>query len=432
MIKTASFDPFTDGARALSCIYRRDWWERIWIIQEFLLAREAVFCCGDWALPWESLEAAHEFASQIGMDDSHLFYSFLKSQSRSLAYCKAELFQGPSNLISLKILTAKGQVSEPKDRVYALLSLAIGGDMILVDYSKSLEKLYEESTRQALLIQPQLTKLLTVAGVTPGVDPSIPSWTMKRYDSSSVAMTLSSSLSSNATMGSEYELEFDGSKLRLMGFELDIIVATGISGPALEDLSASYKFDMERLILACAHGSRLCDGLSEEVYDTTGEPRIDAFWQTIMGESLYNSYEHQRHQFELLKPILRIMKAATFLPLPYSWIPCQAFAIYLFSVLGIPLNSWILLGRRMFPEQDELTRCYGRRIASTARGFIGLVPREAEPGDRIFLLLGFDTPFVLRKSEKESQYLLVGECYVHGHMEGREWDAGRCHEVWIV
>lgn len=432
MIKTPSFDPFTDGAKPLLCIYRRDWWERIWIIQEFLLAKETIFCCGGWAFPWESLESAHEVASQIGMDDPSFLHSYIKSPSRQLAYVKSDLFDGRSNLMSLMSLTAKGKVTEPKDRVYALLSLAIGGNSILVDYSKSLEEVYEEATRQALTIQPHLTKLLTLTGITPGMNSTIPSWTMKRHDSFSSAMTLTGSLRSDASRGSEYELVFDGNKLKLMGFELDTIIVTGIPAPAIETISASFGFSLARLILACAQGAKLCNGLSEEMYDATGEPRIDAFWQTIMGESMFSTFDHQRQQFELFKPILQTMKAAISLPLPYRWLPCQAFAICVFCFLGIPQNTWMLLGRKKSPEVAELVRCYGRRISSTTKSLIGLVPREAEPGDRIFLLQGFDTPFVLRKSGKDSHYLIIGECYVHGHMDGKEWHEEKCREVWIV
>jgi hypothetical protein len=68
----------------------------------------------------------------------------------------------------------------------------------------------------------------------------------------------------------------------------------------------------------------------------------------------------------------------------------------------------------------------------TAMGYIGLVPRDTQPGDVLFLLQGLNTPFVLRKVKDENHFLLVGPCYLHGFMDGQEWDDMKCHDLWIV
>ena len=57
---------------------------------------------------------------------------------------------------------------------------------------------------------------------------------------------------------------------------------------------------------------------------------------------------------------------------------------------------------------------------------MGMAPYSAHVGDLICVLFGGQTPFVLRKREPEG-YLLVGECYVHGIMDGeaiRGFEAG--------
>ncbi|KAK7912154.1 hypothetical protein PG985_014635 [Apiospora marii] len=63
--------------------------------------------------------------------------------------------------------------------------------------------------------------------------------------------------------------------------------------------------------------------------------------------------------------------------------------------------------------------------------FMGTVPWDAENGDYCVLLEGFRTPFVLRKklrrgkakssgdpSGGQEEFRLVGDCYVHGIMDG--------------
>lgn len=47
-----------------------------------------------------------------------------------------------------------------------------------------------------------------------------------------------------------------------------------------------------------------------------------------------------------------------------------------------------------------------------------MVPDDAAAGDIICVLFGAQTPYVLRPYKKNA-FRLVGECYVHGIMEGQ-------------
>jgi hypothetical protein len=58
-----------------------------------------------------------------------------------------------------------------------------------------------------------------------------------------------------------------------------------------------------------------------------------------------------------------------------------------------------------------------RAFLITDRGFIGLGPALTRPGDVVCVLRGGDVPFVLRPLEGDS-YQFVGECYLHGIMNG--------------
>lgn len=74
---------------------------------------------------------------------------------------------------------------------------------------------------------------------------------------------------------------------------------------------------------------------------------------------------------------------------------------------------------------SHLSFCYCRKVFRTQKGCFGLGPRLMEPGDFICVLFGFHTPYVLRKVGKH--YLLIGECYVQGIMNGeiiKKWRDG--------
>ncbi len=60
--------------------------------------------------------------------------------------------------------------------------------------------------------------------------------------------------------------------------------------------------------------------------------------------------------------------------------------------------------------------CRGRRFGVTKRGYWVLGPGALAEGDIVCVLLGGKTPFCLRHYERD--HVLVGECYVHGLMNG--------------
>lgn len=59
-----------------------------------------------------------------------------------------------------------------------------------------------------------------------------------------------------------------------------------------------------------------------------------------------------------------------------------------------------------------------RCFAVTAKGYYVLGPEDMQEGDVVTVLHGGQTPFVLRRRGDQSGWILVGECYVHGLMNG--------------
>jgi hypothetical protein len=61
----------------------------------------------------------------------------------------------------------------------------------------------------------------------------------------------------------------------------------------------------------------------------------------------------------------------------------------------------------------------GRRLCITKRGFLALIPAEAEVEDPIALFQGASFPYVLRKYGGKKRYVLVGEAFVPGYSSGK-------------
>ena len=60
-----------------------------------------------------------------------------------------------------------------------------------------------------------------------------------------------------------------------------------------------------------------------------------------------------------------------------------------------------------------------RRLVWTENGLFGLVASHAQQGDLLYAIYGGQVLYLLRKIENENAYTFIGECYIHGLMDGK-------------
>ena len=58
----------------------------------------------------------------------------------------------------------------------------------------------------------------------------------------------------------------------------------------------------------------------------------------------------------------------------------------------------------------------GRIFFTTANGYVRLAPEETIPDDEVCIILGCQSPLILRPDGRGSRKT-IGQCYVHGLME---------------
>lgn len=121
-------------SEALQALCRREYWHRMWIKQEIVLAKEIRVCCGTKSLAWET------FWSWSGLACLSTINSNWKDQSLNrLGFHRRDLNEG--NLKTLQTLLFDYRMSlciDVRDRVFALLSLAsdcAGMEIKLADYT---------------------------------------------------------------------------------------------------------------------------------------------------------------------------------------------------------------------------------------------------------------------------------------------------------
>jgi hypothetical protein len=80
-------------------------------------------------------------------------------------------------------------------------------------------------------------------------------------------------------------------------------------------------------------------------------------------------------------------------------------------------------------ESDRNPMLMNRKVVLTAEGFLGQVPSEAQEGDCIAIIFGAPVPFVVR--EDRDHWILIGECYVLGLMEGEANDPYKSEDMYL-
>lgn len=67
---------------------------------------------------------------------------------------------------------------------------------------------------------------------------------------------------------------------------------------------------------------------------------------------------------------------------------------------------------------ENMDKMTGKCPYMTRKGYVGMGPGEACPGDVVVILFGSRIPYVLRPSGDGTMYCFVGEAYCDGVMDG--------------
>ncbi|KAJ4292436.1 protein phosphatase regulator [Kalmusia sp. IMI 367209] len=135
-------------AKGVLALCERNYWRRIWIVQEIMLAKEATIYCGSKNISWhifEQLVNDLQAISDRGREKHTLCVSSILA-SPAIAIAKAKLEWGANlqPLATLLQLYHDHEATDIRDKVYALHGLAKDSSAIVIDYHKSSKDLLVE------------------------------------------------------------------------------------------------------------------------------------------------------------------------------------------------------------------------------------------------------------------------------------------------
>ncbi|KAI1073272.1 hypothetical protein LB507_010883 [Fusarium sp. FIESC RH6] len=132
--------------RGLRKLFQKDWWRRIWIVQEVVAARERVFLLGSTTFPWTDMR---EICSAICEEESTdqflvpVLHSCSYQRFRDLDSFRAA---GAMPIMYLLPSTQDFKATDPRDKLYVLLGMAsdISAEDVDPDYNKPVFKVFQD------------------------------------------------------------------------------------------------------------------------------------------------------------------------------------------------------------------------------------------------------------------------------------------------
>jgi hypothetical protein len=391
--------------KALRDICRRPWWRRAWIVQEGTIANSmrTILFCGSRRIDWTYLRAALKITHHVThYQNSGMSVDFYDGMAIRLDGFRKDRETG-CNISLLRVLRLiRGyDCEDPRDKLYAALGMAmdVNENDIVPDYTKSPMAVYRGIVDFYISKSNDhsLDFLGDVWRSAPGTAfehqhvstiPSwVPDWTFKGYmlpfekhlDPDAYGRRENAY---NATKMSNGYCYIDGTHLCLQGSVIDHI--THVS-TICEWSLASGGLKAERLWVPKDAGNPYF----------TGETSMEAFNHTIVADIGRQDYQAES---EVLSRGFAI-----------DWLIIEQDRNDL-TATERQRQSWMLI--------DIKATTFGRRLFETSRGFMGLGPPGAQVGDQVCLLLGGQVLYVLRDRE-DGHREFIGECYVHGMMDGQ-------------
>ena len=424
------------GWTAWSRLLTRPWFSRLWIIQEYALPSNVVMLFGKRHFASDVIPTTVNMMHKYGVaeydrpivDLPLRQQAVLGSQKISTLSVvrQAVLDRDHLDLLDLLKLVRGCNVTDPKDIVYGLLGLASDFDVlqIKIDYSEnfSAQMLYQEVTKKIMQNYNRIDLLYEAerAVALPGVPSWVPYWN-NRLDAVPIGLLPSTrpvgSRGYSASGSSKASVEFQNQdRLAVRGTRFDGIAVIGslINVPSPGESTSDAA-------MWCAYSEwehEARDIMNRLKSYPTGCSVFDAYWRTLIVNKTIEGLKPEPEFGEAYKAMFR-RPLATKDEVEFASHPPGLFRLLRFYYDKLVKPSFGKgyahpHGRSFFARMSPMVGF--RRFGITSLGYVGLFPAQAQKGDVIVIIYGAPRPFVLRP--KHEDYQLIGECYVHGIMDG--------------
>lgn len=384
------------------------WWTRIWTVQEAVLPSRATLVWASEQLPTESLFAAitswHHHSANccssyywsmrsttiICMDD-------LQDSAWAIMNVRSEIrHQRCIGLPYARSFCAGKAASDPRDLCFAVLGLVNPWDAdgpLIPDYSMPVRKALVASTMRILSTASWNFVGRRTVSRRVGLPTWIPDWAVSTIHINDLECDFRIEQSLFHSSGnSKWEFKFMDDSLLLKALRVD---ALKILGSFYESVDGNvYTLRRWMGMMTITELPQLSDI----------DDAVDSFWRTAIHDLHGIGYSQRRASVTDYREFSAALRA-----------------------LSTPLAD--IHDPILYANLVRSMDCsFGRRFFMTEGGTPGLGYPQAQAGDEVYVLLGCDVPYLLRRCEEKvspegidgrlPSFQVIGNCYLHGIMDG--------------
>jgi hypothetical protein len=388
--------PFQPGELDAVCaLVNRPYFQRTWVRQEVVLGSKAYFQCGIEKLPWLDFRKAiaclswkkHDSAAYRPVRDINVRIS----AAVSLCQMSLDTFY----YSNIRILMRDTKCEDPRDRIYAILTLLNPEDRKLdvkPDYSRTVEDLYTDVARRNIVERCQLNVFETCELSSRSID--IPSWVPDWSTHLNFHHITLSRWSACAWISAQATV-IDDKTIRVTGMNMAQIQNITEYEFNISDWTYDDLLEILRKVRPTA------DSVNNQ--DTSALSSLEKYCRCFAGDSFSNDFVPPRAEKPRFEDGMR--------DLNIIWSSNARWN----DLTGLTSNF----------ATHYATRCasllHGRCLFTATDGHFGLAPANTQKGDMVCVLLGCRFPVVLRPSSASqlpTTWQVVGICQAQGLMNG--------------
>ncbi|KAK4456961.1 heterokaryon incompatibility protein 6,OR allele [Cladorrhinum samala] len=397
-------DPVLSDTRwkSVALLYSSAWFGRGWTVQEAALAQEGLAIWGQYEICWAMLMRFDAWATwrapscvqKYGIDAPalHWYNYFGRNQHEARFFREDKYLPAVSLLNTLESVRTLG-LTDPKDRIYAFLEVLVSdgegepetGLQVRTNYLQSFLDVYKDFAIEHIQKKRKVELLDYVQHTQQTLDAKLPSW-VPRWD---------------------IRLE-GGCRLYIPRWQALTDRSLSIHGPSMIGTKLSVR---ATVLDSIVH-------VSEVITPEVTLDDIAQIWKTVVQINIPTPYPplYRLHAFmETLRGDISQGDVETFR---------RSQAAYLLEIHqktsdleAIDIQYWKETAK--YGDVDfyhSLIRCLlpGKRIFLTQRGYLGAAYSVTRTADRCGIIFGCKTPSVLRHTETENTYKLLGGAYITG------------------
>jgi hypothetical protein len=164
--------------KSIEAFFNRQYWKRVWIVQELVCAKDAVVLCGNSVVPFSAILNFHQSMNKVGeachwpnvarditlriVPSPYIAQidTWKKFRDRSIETSQSSSPEELNTLAGLLYDSPLREATDPRDRIYALLGIMDdinnNNACIPVDYNLTVEQLYIDVAKYLVVLRNSL------------------------------------------------------------------------------------------------------------------------------------------------------------------------------------------------------------------------------------------------------------------------------------